>query len=125
MYILCLQAKQENKWKFVVVAVTIYAIVFGLRYGAGVDFYGSPHSYNDMLVGKEVRNLEIGFTALMKVLSALNLHSLFFFGLNLDVIIRICIVLVTNAIILTYLYKETNLKTLLGKRRIIFNLNAI
>lgn len=81
MFLLCWIAGKNNKWGFVVAAVMIYAVVFGCRYGVGVDFYAYEYIYNQTLLGfGGIPNYEPGFMAIVRSLSGIGLHSAFFFA---------------------------------------------
>ena len=41
-----------------------------MRYGVGVDFNGYHEIYNDLLLGKDVRDFKFVFFAIMKTLAA-------------------------------------------------------
>lgn len=80
MFSLCSIAKAYNKWEYTLIAILIYSIVFGMRYGVGVDFYGYLDAYKSALIGNSTRDFEIGFQFIIKVLTYIGLHSIFFFG---------------------------------------------
>lgn len=85
MYVLCYYASKQNKWWAVVVALIIYSIIFGLRYGVGVDFFGYLEIYEKcritdgqtLLYGK---TFAPGFLFIMKTLALNNFHYGWFFG---------------------------------------------
>lgn len=81
MFILCKQAVQSKNWLWGVAAVTIYSIVFGMRYNVGVDYPGYLIAYERSSMGLDVYNeWEQGFMLLINTLSALKLHFCVFFG---------------------------------------------
>lgn len=81
MFLLCKSANKENNWGYVFLAVIVYAIVFGCRYGVGKDFFTYEFIYYAALNGFiEIPNWEIGFIFIIKTLAKLRLHSSIFFG---------------------------------------------
>lgn len=76
-----LSARKSN-WKYSVVAIIIYSIVFGFRYGVGSDHLGYLESYNLSLFSPIYlpERWEIGFLTIMKFFTNLQMPSCFFFG---------------------------------------------
>lgn len=85
MYVLCYYASKQNKWWAVVVALIIYSIIFGLRYGVGVDFFGYLNIYEKFrLSGGDIllrEDFEEGFLFIIKQLGYRNIHYGWFFGI--------------------------------------------
>lgn len=84
MFGLCSNASKQNKWWCVVVALIIYSIIFGLRYGVGMDFFGYLKFYEKFRVsGGQIAlraDFEGGFLFIMKQLALRNFHYGYFFG---------------------------------------------
>lgn len=82
LYLLASAADKNNNFSFILLGVFIYAIIFGLRSGVGVDFWGYKEWYDELkLWGSDVSEFEIGFTGLGMLCVNLHLSSAFFFGL--------------------------------------------
>lgn len=81
MFLLCWWAYKNNKWGPVIMAVAIYAIIFGCRYGVGKDFFAYEYMYNQKLYGLGgIIDYEFGFRFIVDSLAALKMHSSVFFG---------------------------------------------
>lgn len=83
LYFTCLLAKNARNWRYALIGITIYAIIFGCRYGVGVDFFAYLSDYEQVrnpLLNNNV-NHEVGFVLIINTLAGLNLHPAFFFGL--------------------------------------------
>lgn len=78
-------AREKEQWRYIVLALGLYAIVFGMRYRVGVDFDMYLHNYealvntNGKWGGDE--HFEWGFSMLTLMISSLGLHYIFFFGI--------------------------------------------
>lgn len=79
MFVLCQYARTVHRWWPVVVAILIYAIIFGLRYGVGRDYFSYLQFYEapSYIIG----NIESGFAFLIKLLSSQGFHYSVFFGI--------------------------------------------
>lgn len=79
---LCCQGSKTQKWWPVVAAISIYALVFGCRYGVGSDFFSYLEIYKSANGGYlAYSDIEAGFFYLMKLLSSCDLHYTYFFGI--------------------------------------------
>ena len=75
-------AIKNNKYGFVVAAIFLYALVLGLRYGVGMDYFGYLDIYESYVKFGSVRHedMEIGFLGLVKI-TALFHSSVVYFAL--------------------------------------------
>lgn len=79
LYIAAKQSFQRNTFVFVAAAVFCYAVIFGLRSGVGVDFWGYKGWYNDAMLGLNTYDhIEPGFKFLLNASAALRLPFSFF-----------------------------------------------
>ena len=73
-------AQVTHKWAPIIIAILLYAIVFGVRYGVGADYLAYLNYYKfPEQINKE--NIEAGFVFLIKSLSSIGLHYSFYFGI--------------------------------------------
>lgn len=73
---------KTKKTKYIYYSCLLYAVVFGLRYGVGADFFGYLKAYEYYkLYGYFFRQMEIGFLYLIQFVSSLQLDSSWFFGI--------------------------------------------
>ena len=83
LYFSCLLAKNKRNWKYAFIGIAIYAIIFGCRYGVGVDFFSYLSDYEqarNLMLSNNI-NYEVGFAFIMTILADFYLHPAFFFGL--------------------------------------------
>lgn len=82
MFFLSKKAVRYKSWKYIIGILLIYSVIFGIRYGVGMDFLVYLESYESKGVSKYsyVDLYEPGFMAIIKIFSFLNLHFSFFFG---------------------------------------------
>lgn len=84
MFLLCKQASKKNNNVLVCFAIFIYAVVFGVRYGVGVDYFTYLQEYMYMIkspIALLESNFEIGFLTFIRVLSKFEAHFSLFFGI--------------------------------------------
>ena len=95
MIILCRLGGRLNKWIYVIIAVFLYSIIFGVRYGVGVDYFNYLFAYieNDYLFFEK----EQGFLVLIYLLHGFGAHFAFFFGIVAFVQLFLCFRLVKGA----------------------------
>ena len=79
MYHLSLESYRKKKNTYMVFALVVYAIIFGLRYCVGVDYMSYVVMYDKVAAGIEV-DKELAFVSLIKVFSSLGLSVGFFFA---------------------------------------------
>lgn len=83
MSLIASKARKEDSWFYIIIAVLIYSIVFGMRYKVGVDYmsyfndykYASFSTYNLMRT-----HYEPGFQFIMLTLIGFKAHFSWFFG---------------------------------------------
>ncbi len=81
LYFSILTAKTK-KIKYICYSCLIYAVVFGLRYGVGADFFGYLKAYEYYkLYGIFWRQMEVGFQYLIQYVASLHLSYSSFFGI--------------------------------------------
>lgn len=82
MFLLSKKAVRNKSWKNIIGILLIYSVVFGVRYGVGMDFPSYLESYESNGVSKYSYEVlyEPGFMLIIKILNFLNLHYSFFFG---------------------------------------------
>ncbi len=77
------RAKQQ--WKYMVYGILIYAIVFGMRYGVGVDYFNYLNNYNAYSTSSGQwgvsENFEAGFGFMTGLLASVHAHFTVYFGL--------------------------------------------
>lgn len=77
------RAKQQ--WKYMVYAILVYSVVFGIRYGVGVDYFSYLHNYNAYTTTSGhwgvSQNFEPGFGLLTGFLASINAHYTVYFGI--------------------------------------------
>lgn len=74
-------AIKKNNYRYIIAAILLYALVFGLRYGVGMDFFSYLDLYESYLsFGTVKEDLEIGFLGLVKI-TALFHSSVIYFAL--------------------------------------------
>lgn len=80
---LCRQARIKDNNIWIYLMILIYSIVFGLRYGVGYDFFSYLNAYETLQKwwnNDIIDRFEIGFAAIMRLLTKLNCDSSVFFG---------------------------------------------
>ena len=82
LYFASKSAEQNNKFLPIVGAIFLYAVIFGLRTGVGVDFWGYKEWYDIAVAGFDVNSdTEVGFNLLIKTCVNLGLpFSVFLFN---------------------------------------------
>ena len=70
---------RQNRYVYMILALLIYATVFGFRYSVGVDCMSYVGMYNRVASGYEIEK-EQGFIGIMKVFSSLELRVEAFMG---------------------------------------------
>mgnify|MGYP003290633642 CR=1 FL=1 len=75
----------KKNWKYCLLAVFIFSVVMGLRYGVGVDFFTYGYAYDLFLkygLGgyTEYSTFEPGFSLLMMVLAVMKMPAPVFYG---------------------------------------------
>lgn len=76
--------RAKQKWKYMVYAIMAYSVIFGIRYGVGVDYFSYLHNYNAYSTtsgGLSVaQSFELGFGFITEVLATLKAHFSVYFG---------------------------------------------
>lgn len=80
LYYFTQRANTTNKFRYAIVGVFIYAVIFGLRYGVGTDCLAYINTYEDALKGFTNDRHEAGFTYLIQFFACFNLPTEFFLG---------------------------------------------
>lgn len=75
-----MNSARTGQFKYVVYAIVIYAIIFGLRYGVGTDTNAYIDDYNSSLGGFSDANNEAGFAWLQNLFASNALPSSLFLG---------------------------------------------
>lgn len=79
LYVAARQSVQRNTFVFIAGAVFCYAVIFGLRSGVGVDFWGYQGWYNDAMLGLNTYDhVEPGFKMLLDLSASMRLPFSFF-----------------------------------------------
>ena len=73
MYLLCKKAEIVDSWRYVIIALGVYSLVFGFRYGVGTDYFAYVEMYKNVISNYPIRDVEIGYLYLMKASAFLNL----------------------------------------------------
>lgn len=84
MFLLAKRASDRGEWFWMVLAILIYSIVFGLRYGVGVDYFGYLEDYQQLFftgVDSPYDDTESGFRCIRDTLAKSGFHFVFYFGL--------------------------------------------
>ena len=84
MYFLCKKAQQTTRWEYVIFAILVYSVVFGMRYDVGVDQLAYLESYKSASINSYNINsshYESGFRFLMMSLIDMEAHFAWFFGI--------------------------------------------
>lgn len=84
MSLCCNQAKNTGKWGYVIFAILVYSVVFGMRYDVGVDQLAYLESYKSASINSYNINsshYESGFRFLMMSLIDMEAHFAWFFGI--------------------------------------------
>lgn len=81
LFTCCYYGRQQKNWSYVVAGLLVYALIFGLRYGVGRDYF----NYVDNFIaysrsGATDRVLESGFDFYIKIFTTLGLPQWLFFG---------------------------------------------
>lgn len=77
--------RAKESWKYMVYGCVAYAVVFGMRYGVGVDYLAYKESY-EVLAGhygetEHVMKLETGFRLFTQALAQSGIHYAVYFGI--------------------------------------------
>lgn len=72
-------AQKTHKWIPIIIALILYSIIFGVRYGVGTDFFSYLNYFKNPSLINE--NVEGGFVFLIKLLSSQGVHYSFFYGI--------------------------------------------
>lgn len=77
--------RAKESWKYMVYACLAYAVVYGMRYGVGVDYFAYKEAY-EVLAGRfgetdYVMKMEVGFRLSSKALALTGVHYTVYFGL--------------------------------------------
>lgn len=76
--------RAKEKWKYMIYAIIAYSIVFGIRYGVGVDFFSYLHNYNAYTTTTGhwgvSKQFEIGFGLITEIIADLKAHYTIYFG---------------------------------------------
>lgn len=83
MLLCCKQAKKTGRWGYVIFAVLVYSVVFGMRYDVGVDQLAYLESYKSSSINPfniNYYHYESGFRLLMMSLIDRGAHFAWFFG---------------------------------------------
>ena len=76
------KTKKTESFKYAIIAVAIYSLIFGLRYGVGMDFFSYKRYFYSIKYQTYADNqFEPGLIFMMKLVDQMNLSSSFFFGL--------------------------------------------
>lgn len=94
MYLLCRRGSIINNWNLVVIAVAIYALVFGVRYGVGMDYFSYLDAY--LHGDNSILSKEQGFILLINSLHFLGAHFSVFFGIVAFAQLILCFRLIKN-----------------------------
>lgn len=82
LYIAARYSEEKNTFFFITAAVAIYAVIFGLRSGVGMDFWSYKRWYDDALLGVTgYDHIEPGFRLMMSACASVRLPFSFFLGL--------------------------------------------
>lgn len=77
--------RAKESWKYMVYACLAYAVVFGMRYGVGVDYLAYKEAYGELAsqFGEtdNVQKMEQGFRFFSKALALTGAHYTIYFGL--------------------------------------------
>ncbi len=73
-------ARRSRQFGFVVYAIVLYAMLFGVRYDVGVDYLQYLFAYQQPEDSMEVTRMEIGFRSIMLTFKAMGLHFTLFFA---------------------------------------------
>lgn len=80
MWVLCADAVRSRNWNRVLLALLAYAVVFGVRYGVGVDSLSYMDMYEMGFTKAQEEDIEIGYKVINNVFSGLGLHYSFLFA---------------------------------------------
>lgn len=76
--------RAKSQWKYMVYAMIAYAVVFGIRYGVGVDYFSYLHNYNAYTTTTGhwgvSQSFEPGFGFITEALATCNAHYSIYFG---------------------------------------------
>lgn len=82
LYLASKLAEQSNNFIYIVGAIILYATIFGLRSGVGVDFWGYKEWFDYSAAGfGAYKNMEPGFNLLINICVKVGLPFSFFLGL--------------------------------------------
>ena len=65
---------------FIFLSCFVFAAIFGARYNVGIDQLNYLDIYNNAFNDRYTEEVELGFAALTRFMSGLNLHYFFYFG---------------------------------------------
>lgn len=83
MLYLAKRASERNEWGWMLLAILVYSVVFGVRYGVGVDYFGYLLEYQQAQFAQDsVYDVtEIGFKFVRDMFATNGVHFSIFFGL--------------------------------------------
>ena len=81
MFILFKQYNHKYRYVLYFIAILIYAVCFGCRYGVGFDHLYYLKNYQNLQMLKDQVASDYGFYSLMQLCKGMNLHYAFFFSL--------------------------------------------
>ena len=83
MFLLAKRASDKGEWFWMVLAILIYSIVFGMRYGVGVDHLSYLTNYQRLsfALDSQYDDTEIGFRFIRDTLAKGGFHFAIYFGL--------------------------------------------
>ena len=84
MFLLAKRASDKGEWFWMILAILIYSIVFGMRYGVGMDHLAYLEDYQQLFftgVDSQYEDTEIGFRFIRDTLAKGGFHFAFYFGL--------------------------------------------
>ena len=73
-------ARRSRQFGFVVYAIVLYAMLFGVRYDVGVDYLQYLFAYQQPEDSFEITRMEIGFRSIVLTFKAMGLHFTLFFA---------------------------------------------
>lgn len=77
--------RAKESWKYMVYAFVAYALIFGMRYGVGVDYLSYKEAYEVMGSSfgptADVEKMEWGFRFLSQIMALSGFHYAFYFGI--------------------------------------------
>ncbi|MDD5870508.1 MAG: EpsG family protein [Bacteroidales bacterium] len=73
-------ARRSRQFGFVIYALVLYAMLFGVRYDVGVDYLQYLFAYQQPEDSFEITRMEIGFRSIILTFKAMGLHFTLFFA---------------------------------------------